>query len=1498
MKNITLFFFFSIFVCWSQWGQIPIGSQDGTTSSIPIYGLYEYSYSQQIVYQDEIRAQGDITSVSFYYGSGTTSNNTEWTIYLGHTTKESFSNNDDWISGTNLTEVFSGTVAFPGNGNFMEIIFDTPFDYNNSDNLVIAITETEPGWGGSINFGKTATIPDSKRSIFFRNDNVIPDPQNPPTANGILDYFNTMILGGIQPLCPAPSNVRVASVSSSEVEVEWTENGTASLWNIEYGETGFERGSGTIQNGITTTSVSIPITPGIDYDFYVQADCGGSDTSTWVSFTFTTSYCSASSTSTSDYLSSISSSGAVTDISYSTSSFPTGGYSDQTVLDFKAYETLTFDMSTSYVGGANGVNVWVDWNQNMTFEENEKVASVSNGNAQKTFSITVPAGIQQGTYRMRVRGQYGSSANPDSCGSITYGSAVDFSLSIIEPPTCLAPNELYVTNVTGSTLDLGWVENGTATEWEIEYGAHGFTQGSGTMVSEVATNPFTLPIEGGTEYDFYVRSVCDANDVSFWSSAYEYRYCGVSTQNGEYLSYIASDGAVTDIEYTASSQPPGSYANESGQILRTFEGHDFDLLTTYSYNGDNGVNVWVDWDRDMNFDASEMIASQRNSSPDKVIPITIPSNIPEGEYRMRVRGQWNASPPPCGEVNYGSTVDFTLYIGTPPTCPGPTNLIVESVTSNSADVSWTENGSASEWEVIYGESGFNPETDGETVSATGLPEITLVDLDSNTGYDFYVKAICGSGDESYLSRKQSFRTDCVPATIPFIEGFENGYANGADLDGCWTQTSVNGSQNWTTNTSETTYNRSPRTGNWNVYLRYSNEDWMFYPVELEAGTSYELEFYARQDASSGATIKAAFGNQNTPAAMTTTIIETRNVTSGSYQRFAGYFRPSTSGVYYIGILGSLNGTPWYLSVDDIGVNEAVGCLPPSNLAISNITETTASLTWQSLNDESEWEVIYGPAGFDPATSGTTIPVQDIPEALLTDLETDTSYDVYVRAICGPGDESPLSEVKTFFTGFCSFSSSSTDYYITDFFTEQAVVNINNRGSGRSSGGYGNFTHMELVSYPSGDFDFEAEFNGSGTYGFNMWIDFNGDLDFDESEKIYASGGYVARAEGHVVIPSNIQPGTYRMRIVADWLSGNPDPCGSRNSAEAEDYTVVIIDTPTCFPPTDVTLDMITTSSADISWIPQNNETSWKVIYGENGFNPATGGTTIEVENTPAVIIEGLEENTYYDVYIIAICDVDDESYRAGPLSFWTVCQSAGIPYIMDFETAAVPELPNCTDRENLGNGNTWETLDYNSNGFSGKVLVYRNTSAPANAWFYTQGIELEAGVEYYISYKYGNVSSAFTEKMKVAYGKSPNATQMTTELADHSSINQGAVQEENLSFTVAENGIYYFGFNVYSAANQYNLYVDDIIVDSVLRTSEIKEMDITYYPNPVDNQLTISANQSIRDLSIINLMGQLVYETKVNDFTAQVDVSRLASGTYIVKATTENGNHTFKIVKQ
>src|SRR5690554_2407406 len=74
---------------------------------------------------------------------------------------------------------------------------------------------------------------------------------------------------------------------------------------------------------------------------------------TWSSAHAQTTYCTPVYTSTFDYTSSITTVGAVTNISYSASSQPTGGYADETAQVFESYETQTFDINTTYVGGSN-----------------------------------------------------------------------------------------------------------------------------------------------------------------------------------------------------------------------------------------------------------------------------------------------------------------------------------------------------------------------------------------------------------------------------------------------------------------------------------------------------------------------------------------------------------------------------------------------------------------------------------------------------------------------------------------------------------------------------------------------------------------------------------------------------------------------------------------------------------------------------------------------------------------------------------------------------------------------------------------------------------------------------------------------------------------------------------------------------------------------------------------------------------------------------------------
>jgi hypothetical protein len=116
----------------------------------------------------------------------------------------------------------------------------------------------------------------------------------------------------------------------------------------------------------------------------------------------------------------------------------------------------------------------------------------------------------------------------------------------------------------------------------------------------------------------------------------------------------------------------------------------------------------------------------------------------------------------------------------------------------------------------------------------------------------------------------------------------------------------------------------------------------------------------------------------------------------------------------------------------------------------------------------------------------------------------------------------------------------------------------------------------------------------------------------------------------------------------------------------------------CLPVTALAVSNVTTTSAVVSWIAGTSETAWILKYGEAGFDVATGGTTLNPTDTTATI-NGLSATTTYDVYVKAICAVDDESGWAR-ISFTTPCETiTTMPWSENFESLTANNIPNCWD---------------------------------------------------------------------------------------------------------------------------------------------------------------------------------------------------------------------------
>ena len=202
--------------------------------------------------------------------------------------------------------------------------------------------------------------------------------------------------------------------------------------------------------------------------------------------------------------------------------------------------------------------------------------------------------------------------------------------------------------------------------------------------------------------------------------------------------------------------------------------------------------------------------------------------------------------------------------------------------------------------------------------------------------------------------------------------------------------------------------------------------------------------------------------------------------------------------------------------------------------------------------------------------------------------------------------------------------------------------------------------------------------------------------------------------------------------------------------------------------------------------------------------------------------------------------------------------------------------------------------------FTTKTLRYGyNSDNNANAWFYTNGINLVAGVNYKITFDYGNNDDAYIEKLKVAFGTTPNATDMTTQIADFPNIADAVKHTVTYNFTVPTNGVYYFGFNAYSDMDQFSLYVDNIAIDVVqLSTSELDAKDsIVIYPNPFVDVLKVSDIKEVKSISINDASGRLV--KTIGKPSSELDLGELKSGLYLLNLHFKDGSvKSFKAMKK
>ena len=390
---------------------------------------------------------------------------------------------------------------------------------------------------------------------------------------------------------------------------------------------------------------------------------------------------------------------------------------------------------------------------------------------------------------------------------------------------------------------------------------------------------------------------------------------------------------------------------------------------------------------------------------------------------------------------------------------------------------------------------------------------------------------------------------------------------------------------------------------------------------------------------------------------------------------------------------------------------------PKNLTVSNITNNSATITWEAPTSgtPTSYKYQYMPEG----GSWTTLTSTTALTAPLSGLTGNTNYTVQVQAIYAGGESGFAT--KTFTTDCDAYpipySYGFEDVSDMNCWTKENIVSSGisdetSFGAGVPARTGNNFYVFQYVEYTSQSLPYQTiispELSGI-TNGLHVEFYY----------RKYTNGEETFRV-GYSTTDNDLASFTWGNEIdnaTTDYQRFSANyPASTKYIAvqhTSDDQYYLFLDdflfeeAASCLEPTNILVDNITTDGATVSWTPGASETAWDIfVTSDNTIVPDDGTTPTyaNVTTNTNYSIGGLTSATIYYVYVRAICS--ENSAWSTPYTFHTECEGMPLPYSYDFEDAA---LPVCWNTINPNTSyNTVGITDLSTN----KVLgFFRGTSA-------------------------------------------------------------------------------------------------------------------------------------------------------------------------------------------
>ena len=115
--------------------------------------------------------------------------------------------------------------------------------------------------------------------------------------------------------------------------------------------------------------------------------------------------------------------------------------------------------------------------------------------------------------------------------------------------------------------------------------------------------------------------------------------------------------------------------------------------------------------------------------------------------------------------------------------------------------------------------------------------------------------------------------------------------------------------------------RKPHTGDWYMYATYNTDVWIYKQINVTAGSYYRVEFWYSTWHVDHFNLEVKAGASASPSAMTVSVMPQFIVDNEEYQQASAVFQAPSSGNFYVGFHSTATNSPWYLSIDDVVIEQ-------------------------------------------------------------------------------------------------------------------------------------------------------------------------------------------------------------------------------------------------------------------------------------------------------------------------------------------------------------------------------------------------------------------------------------------------------------------------------------------------------------------------------------------------------------------------------------------------